>query len=141
MSETQQLHLFRLYRSGWSEGAPWDDNQLWAQGRRVIDADETYLTLEPVYGSAASWYRLGLQPLESPEPDWVSYSVELTIDSQRVGGAPLPLAWYVGAPADWPSGLARFPETYGPPLDPRVRSTFPQDGPRGIWTLAVMRVR
>lgn len=130
-------HAFRLYRSGWSEGLPWDDNQLWAESRlaELTDGAENRLVLDPMYGAANSWYQVFLRPAEAAEAGWTTWRARLVIDNSQIGYPhDLPLSWYVGAPADWPSGLARFPEGHGPRTH-----TFPDGGPRGIWTLAVRR--
>lgn len=130
------VHRFRLYRSGWSSGeAPWDDNQLWAETVAYLQPDtETALILRPMYGSAASYYRVTLSPLESAEHDWVNCRARLEVDAYTMGV--VPIAWYVGAPADWPSGVARFPEYMGPILTDR---NWADSTPRGVWTLAVNR--
>lgn len=134
------LHEFRLYRSGWAEGTPWPDNQLWANGVRSLMPDASNaLTLDPMYGSAASWYQVHLSPAESAEIGWTSWRARLIVDTMQIGyPSDYPLTWYDGNPSDWPSGLVRFPESRGPSL-PNFRSTFPDDGPRGVWTLAVRR--
>ncbi len=132
------LHHFRLYRSGWTEGQlPWPDNQLWASGKVVLfPKASNSLVMNPEFGSAAALYRVRLDPLESAEADWVNWRAILEINNCRYGE--LPLAWYVGSPADWPSGLARFPESYGTQLPGRPYSEL---SPRGVWTLAVNRDR
>lgn len=134
------IHGFRLYRSGWSDDdVPWVDNQLWAAGHRMLTPSASNcLTLDPQYGHSASWYQIYLDPAESPETGWICWRARLVIDSLSMGGAvALPLSWYVGAASDWPSGLARWPETHGP----NPTRTFPNDGPRGVWTLAAWRTK
>lgn len=134
------MHAFALYRSGWfGEEIPWDDNQLWARGMMSLPAlplASHTVTLEPVYGSAASWYQVHLDGLDSPEVGWITYRCRLIIDNTMMGAGPVPLSWYTGSPSDWPSGLARFPEAMGPEL-PTHR--WPKPGPRGVWTLAARR--
>lgn len=128
----------RLYRSGHWPDAIVDDNQLWAEADRVIGTDGAIdVTLEPRYGSAASYYRVFFQFVESPETNWIAARVNLIIDNMNMGI--LPLSWYNGSPTDWPSGLARFPEAYGP-RSPQSRY---EDSPeyRGVWTLAARRFR
>jgi hypothetical protein len=134
-------HDFRLYRSGWSgDEVPWGDNQLWAEGGIAYKdpaewASELSVTLDPQYGSAASLYRVYLAaPLPSPEDGWVSRRAQLIVDNIAYGW--LPLSWYAGSPSDWPSGLARYPDRYGPQLPGYPYETA---GPRGVWTLAVWR--
>lgn len=135
-----QTHAFNLYRSGpWPENGSVfrpDDNQLWAQSYPVHlhpDSVET-ITLRPMFGSAASLYRIELTPQESPENNWRAFTCLLILDNQDMGV--LPLSWYVGAPADWPSGLARYPEIHGPQLR---GMPYGVAGPRGVWTLAARR--
>jgi hypothetical protein len=130
-------HRFRLYRSGWSgDEAPWDDNQLWAEGvsYHSLEGQETTHVLRPMYGHAASLYRVSLTPLESAEHGWVNCRARLEVDSYHLGV--VPIAWYEGAPSDWPSGVVRFPEYVGPMLPDRH---WPSSTPRGVWTLAVNR--
>lgn len=131
------LHAFSLYRSGYAgDEVPWSDNQLWAEGTAQLFNGLTALTLRPVYGSAASWYRLEINLQEGPEVDWIAATVQLSIDNALMAHAPLPLAWYGGAPSDWPSGIVRFPEMEGfhPATFP-----WPKPGVRGVWTLAARR--
>ncbi len=131
---------FRLYRAGPVVNAPWSDAQLWAigTGPEPPAAGWTYI-LHPVYGSAAAFYQLDLVPEESPEPGWLSCRSRLCVDyCTTAGGGYLPLAWYTGAPTDWPSGLARFPEVYGPAVH-----TMPYGSPaepRAVWTVAARRI-
>lgn len=136
---TPELHNFRLYRSGWSgKEAPWDDNQLWAKMTTpLMLGTENAVIMEPWYGSAASLYRLDLIPLESPETGWVTWRARLSVNAESMGDW-VPLSWYVGAPADWPSGLARFPEVHGPQLPGR---RYDENGPRGVWSLAARRAQ
>jgi hypothetical protein len=130
-------HAFRLYRSGYSgKELPWGYNQLWADQEDCIlplDQGSAQITLRPQYGSAAAWYVVSFYPLDSPEDGWVNYKARLEIDNCYMGT--LPLAWYVGAPSDWPSGLARFPETHGVET---AQVRYP-DAIRGVWTLAARR--
>ncbi len=131
-------HAFRLYRSGWSGDAlPWPDNQLWARG--VLHADlsvagEWSITLEPAYGSVAALYRVQLITCPCAEEGWTTTRARLEINNGNFGW--LPLSWYAGTPHDWPSGLARFPEAYGPQLPGHPYDTRM---PRGVWTVAVNR--
>lgn len=134
-----QTHAFRLYRSGpWPEGKSTYtpvDNQLWAESYPThLPPCATVLTMRSMYGSAASLYRIELTPQESPETNWCAFTCRLILDGLDMGV--LPLAWYVGAPADWPSGLARYPETYGPQV---IGMPYGAAGPRGVWTLAARR--
>lgn len=135
------VHEFRLYRSGWvGEELPWPDNQLWAAGNHdLFPEGEQMVTLAPRFGHAASWYRVQLWPQESPEVGWSAYQALLEIDACMVGTGRVPLSWYTARPSDWPSGIARFPETYGP-RRANIKFTFdPMPDPRGVWTLAVRR--
>lgn len=132
-------HAFSLYRSGWSgDQVPWPDNQLWAEAPHVVlpDTGETHVDLQPRFGHVASWYRLRLLPAESAEEGWTARKAFLDIDATNLSWVPLPLSWYVGAAADWPSGIARFPEPDGfhPATFP-----WPLPGARGVWTLAARR--
>jgi hypothetical protein len=139
MTALEGGHEFRLYRSGYSgPELPWSDNQQWAARRfhGISATDNTTIILEPSYGSAASLYRVNLTPAESALPDWVSFQARLEVDAYNLGE--MPLAWYVGSPADWPSGIARFPEVHGP-VTPARR--WPESFPAGVWTLAVRRAR
>jgi hypothetical protein len=130
-------HAFALYRSGWSgPEVPWSDNQLWAEATHAAISRTAghRLDLEPRYGSAASWYQVDIHGAESAEDGWFACRARLIIDNLNMGE--VPLAWYVGNPSDWPSGVARYPEAAGP----RYTKTFPApDGPRGVWTLAARR--
>jgi hypothetical protein len=132
---TPELHEFRLYRHGYSDPAlKWPDNQLWADAITVLAEGSNSLDLRPRFGHAASWYRVVLAPAESAEDGWMSWRARLEIDSMHMGM--VPLAWYVASPSDWPTGVARFPEVYGP----RTTRTFPEPvGARGVWSLAVRR--
>lgn len=133
------LTTFRLYRSGYSgEEVPWSDNQLWAGTTTVMmDGVPSSIMLEPKYGSAAAMYRVRLDPIEAPEVGWVAYRTWLDINNETFGGpGSTPLAWYVGAPSDWPSGLARFPEGLGPQLPGR---NYGDSTARGVWTLTAHR--
>ena len=136
MDEPIRYDNFRLYRSGYSgDPVPWSDNQLWAEWTGAVNRERAQVvTLAPAYGDARTRYRVWLSPAESPEEGWVSRRVTLDIDAESYGE--LPLAWYVGAPSDWPSGLARFPEVYGPVIPQGPRRI---DVPRGVWTLAARR--
>lgn len=140
MITIEGAHEFSLYRSGWSgDEVPWPDNQLWARVSHVQIppiAGEHHFQLHPEYGSAASYYQVRLLLDESPEVGWAAARVSLTIDNYSMQQIPLPLAWYTADPADWPSGIARFPEPHGfhPP-----HFLWPKPGCRGVWTLAVRR--
>lgn len=139
MSTLGGSHQFRLYRSGYSgPEVRWDDNQQWASFNFVgIDLEApTMVVLQPNYGSMATYFRLDLVPQESAETNWVSFLVRLIIDNLDMGQ--VPLSWYVGAPSDWPSGVGRFPEVWGPSRPPGSR---PAEFPAGVWTLAVRRSR
>lgn len=134
-------HAFSLYRSGYSDenAFPWPDNQLWASEVSVLtDNAENAVILRPDYGSAAALYRVRLFPAESAELGWVSWRIQLEIDNSMIGN--LPISWYVGNPSDWPSGIARYPERYGPFVPPgRGAGWNSSEGPRGVWTLTARR--
>lgn len=136
------VHEFRLYRSGWSDELPYPDNQLWASGKHDLvlgDSGECVVNLEPRFGHAASWYQVYLLPSGEIEAGWIERRAMLLIDSCVVGTGYVPLSWYAGSPADWPSGIARYPETYGIPRIAGIKRTFGEPDPRGVWTLAVRR--
>lgn len=129
-------HCFTLYRSGYHP-EPLADNQLWAEVTHVplLAPDVTYsANLYPRYGSAASYYHVELVPYDAaPEDNWASFIARLQIDGYNMGS--LPLSWYVGEPADWSSGVARYPESEGfrDPANPHGPSM------RGVWSLHARR--
>ena|SRR4030067_1128729 len=128
--------LFKLYRLGWTgDQLPWDDAQLWAKVYYVFPEGPHDVILSPKYGSAASLYRLRLEPVDEVEPGWLSYHVLLEINNNNIGI--LPLTWYNGTPTDWHTGIARYPEGYGPQTK---RQKYGQEGPRGIWALTAQRI-
>lgn len=140
MAPVAASHGFRLYRSGWSDDrVPWSDNQLWASIETFLTPGvENTIVLSPDYGGMASLYRVRLSPVESPEEGWVSYRARLEINNDNMGD--LPLAWYVGAPSDWPSGLVRYPERFGPYVaSGHGRGSMANEYARGVWTLAARR--
>jgi hypothetical protein len=127
---------FRLYRSAVVATPHFPTSQYYANGILLFDAfdrtiEEYQVDMQCKYGSAATWYRVVVHMQPSVEIDWLSAAVSLSIDSYYLGK--LPLTWYNGEATDWTSGVARFPESYGP-------GSTENNENRGVWTLGVRRV-
>jgi hypothetical protein len=115
--------VFTVYRVGRREDrpAPYARPQIYSTQPYTYGSywgefkEEEPITVELpniMFGSAASYYRLHLWVQPALFPCWITAKAQLQINSVN-SGYPAPLTWFVGEPVDWPSGHARFPETWG----------------------------